>query len=147
MSNLSIALYRLFSADGGTYNIYRQVGMLMDKMNIFKLFSEVLKKHTTDDAEKRFIIGTSLTTPNIDKTPPEMPRPWLFARVLTLSLVGFIAFYVGALIFQNPIFLPGLILFSSIIAPISLLMFFWEINILQNISIYKLTVFVIKGAS
>jgi RsiW-degrading membrane proteinase PrsW (M82 family) len=122
------------------------VGWFVEKVNLTKLFSEVLKKHTTDDAEKRFIVGTALTTPDIDRTPPEMPRPWLFARVVTLSLVGFIAFYIGALVFQNAVFLPGLILFGSIIAPISLLIFFWEINILQNISIYKLTIFMIKGS-
>ena len=118
----------------------------MENINILKLYSEVLKKHSMSDAEKRFIVGTSVTTPDIRETPPEIPRPWLFARVWALSLIGFLCFYIGALGFQNAIFVPGLILFGSIIAPISLLIFFWEINILQNISIYKLTVLLIKGS-
>jgi RsiW-degrading membrane proteinase PrsW (M82 family) len=118
----------------------------MEKIKILSLYSDVFRKHTTQDAENHFIIGAPLTTPNIEQTPPVIPKPWLFAKVLLLSLAAFLGFYIGALIFQNAIFLPGLILFGSIITPISLLIFFWEVNILQNISMYKLALMLVKGS-
>ncbi|WP_073079954.1 PrsW family intramembrane metalloprotease [Sporobacter termitidis] len=118
----------------------------MEKVKFINLYTDVLKKHTTADAENHFILGAPMTTPDIEKTPPELPKPWLFARVLALSVVAFFAFYAGAFIFKNALFLPGLILFGSVITPLSLLMFFWEINILQNISIYKLTLLMLKGS-
>ncbi len=118
----------------------------MVNVNIIKLYADVFRKHTTEDAERRIIIGTPLTTPDIELTPAVMPKPWLFARVLALSIVAFIGFYIGVSLYQNPLFLPGMILFGSIITPISLLIFFWEINIFQNISIYKLTLTMVKGS-
>ena len=120
--------------------------VFMEKVRIFSMYADVLKHHSTVEAENHFILGTPHTTPNIEKIRPEFPRPWLFARVLALSLVSFIGFYAGAFIFKDAIFLPGLILFGSIITPISLLIFFWEVNILQNISIYKLTLMMVKGS-
>ena len=118
----------------------------MEKVKFRSLYADVFKKHTTVEAESRFIVGTPRTTPDITKTPLATPRPWLFAKVLVLSLVSFAAFYCGAFLFKNAIFLPGLILFGSIITPVSLLIFFWEINILQNISLYKLTLMMVKGS-
>jgi RsiW-degrading membrane proteinase PrsW (M82 family) len=118
----------------------------MEKVKILTLYKDVLKHHTTADAENHFIVGAPMTTPNIEETPPALPRPWLFARVLTLSVVAFFAFYAGTVFFRNAIFLPGLILFGSIITPISLLIFFWELNVLQNISIYKLALLMVKGS-
>ena len=118
----------------------------MEKVKFRILYGDIFKRHSTAEAEGHFILGAPTTTPDIDKTPAELPRPWLFARVLALSLLSFIAFSAGAFIFQNAIFIPGLILFGSIITPVSLLIFFWEINILQNISIYKLTLLMIKGS-
>jgi RsiW-degrading membrane proteinase PrsW (M82 family) len=118
----------------------------MEKVRIWRMYSDVLKRHTTADAENHFVVGAPTTTPDISKAPAELPRPWLFARVLALSIVAFVAFYLGTVFFQNPIFLPGLILFGSIVTPVSLLIYFWEINILQNISIYKLTLMMVKGS-
>ncbi|MGE4486124.1 MAG: PrsW family intramembrane metalloprotease [Oscillospiraceae bacterium] len=118
----------------------------MEKIKLWKLYSGVLKKHTEEDAENLIISGTPRTTPNIEDIPPELPKPWLFARVLLLSLAAFAGFYIGMLYFENMNFLPGLIMFGSVVTPISLLVFFWEINIVQNISVYKLTLFFVKGS-
>jgi RsiW-degrading membrane proteinase PrsW (M82 family) len=118
----------------------------MEKVKFRILYADVFKRHTPAEAEGHFILGAPTTTPDINKTPAALPRPWLFARVLALSLIAFIAFYCGAFVFQNAIFLPGLILFGSIITPVSLLIYFWEINILQNISIYRLTLLMIEGS-
>ena len=117
----------------------------MKKITFKDLFSEVLKSHSSGETENYFILGAPRTTPDIEKNPPVLPKPWFFSRVLGMSFIAFLGFYIGALYFQNPYFLPGLILFGSVITPISLLIFFWEVNMPKNISIYKLTLFLIKG--
>lgn len=117
----------------------------MEKITFSGLFSEAFKRHTTADAEDYFILGAPTTTPDISKTPPELPHPWLFSRVLLMSILAFFGFYIGAFYFNNPNFLPGLIIFGAFLAPISLLIFFWEINILRNISVYKLIKLLFKG--
>lgn len=126
--------------------VFQKAGDAMEKVMFSRLYADVFKRHTTAEAENHFIIGAPMTTPDIEKTPPELPRPWLFARVMAVSVLAFAGFYAGAVIFENMLFLPGLILFGSVVAPMSLLMFFWEVNILQNISIYKLTLLMIKGS-
>ncbi|MPN10952.1 hypothetical protein SDC9_158250 [bioreactor metagenome] len=62
-----------------------------------------------------------------------------------MSLVAFAGFFIGAFFFGNANFLPGLIFFGAFITPFSLLIFFWEMNILKNISLYRTTVYLIKG--
>lgn len=118
----------------------------MEKIRFCKLCAGLFHRHSTADAENYFIVGTPRTTPDIAASPPALPAPWLFSRVLGLSLLAFAGFYMGIIYFQNPNFLPGLILFGSFATPLSLLVFFWEINILQNISIYKLTLFLVRGS-
>jgi len=106
------------------------------------LFSETFKKHTEEDAEKVFIVGTSRTTPTMDELIDTWPRPWLFMRVFIIVAIVYAGFYLGFSYFQNINLLPGLIIVGSFLMPISLLIFFWEINAPQNIPIYRVAYFV-----
>lgn len=107
------------------------------------LFSETFKKHTEEDAEKLFIVGTSRTTPTMDELIDTWPRPWLFMRIFIIVAIVYGGFYLGFGYFQNLNLLPGLIIVGSFLMPISLLIFFWEINAPQNIPIYRVAYFVI----
>jgi RsiW-degrading membrane proteinase PrsW (M82 family) len=117
----------------------------METAKIKGLFSKALVNHTAEYTETYFIAGTPQTTPDIVHDVPQPPRPWFFIRVLFISVVAFLGFYIGVFYFSNPNFLPGLIFFGAFITPISLLIFFWEVNMLRNISIYRLTIIVIMG--
>lgn len=107
------------------------------------LFSETFKKHTEEDAEKLFIVGTRTTTPTMDQLIDTWPKPWLFFRIFVIVAIGYLGFYFGFSLFQNLNLLPGLIMIGSFMVPLSLLVFFWEINAPQNIPIYRVVYFVL----
>lgn len=112
-------------------------------LEISRLFSSVLKSHTREDAESLFIVGTPDTTPEWDEI--SVPRPWLFSRILVISLLAYLGFYIGLFRFGNLNFLPGLIIIGAFIVPVSLLVFFWEMNIVKNISVYNLIIYFLIG--
>lgn len=107
------------------------------------LFSETFKKHTEEDLERLFITGTSKTTPSIDELIDTWPKPWLFMRIFMIVAIVYAGFYLGFGYFQNLNLLPGLIIVGSFLMPISVLIFFWEINAPQNIPIYRVAYYVL----
>jgi len=108
------------------------------ELKLSKVFSDVFKKHTHEEAERLFIAGTAQTTPNIQNALDIWPKPWLFARIFLIIIICYFGLYVGFDVFENANFLPGLIIMGSFMVPISLLIFFWEMNTPQNISIYEI---------
>lgn len=107
------------------------------------LFAETFKKHTEEDLEKLFITGTSMTTPSMDDLIDTWPKPWLFMRVFVIVAIVYAGFYVGFGYFQNLNLLPGLIMVGSFLMPVSVLIFFWEVNAPQNIPLYRVVYYVL----
>ncbi|MBM7644069.1 RsiW-degrading membrane proteinase PrsW (M82 family) [Scopulibacillus daqui] len=109
------------------------------------IFSRVFRKHSEVEAERLFIVGTSLTTPAIDEVEGTWPKPWLFARIFLIALFAYLGLYMGVNFFGNINFIPGLIIVGSFGVPITTLVFFWEMNAPQNIAIYKIVYVVLVG--
>ncbi|WNQ13380.1 PrsW family glutamic-type intramembrane protease [Paenibacillus aurantius] len=109
------------------------------------LFSEVFRRHTQEEAEKVFIVGTALTTPSLEEVAATWPKPWLFARVFLVAALSYLMLIAGLLLFGNLNFLPGLIVMGAFIVPFTILVFFWEMNAPQNIAIYKVVNVVFLG--
>lgn len=107
------------------------------EMKLRGLFSQVRRRHSNLEAERLFIVGTALTTPDIEEVADTWPRPWLFARVLFVAVLVYAGLYIGLNIFRNVNLLPGLIVTGSFMIPLCLLIFFWEMNAPQNVPIYK----------
>lgn len=103
-----------------------------------EVFSHVFTKHTEEEGEKLFLVGTSETTPNIENVLDSWPKPWLFARIFLIIGFLYIGLFIGFEIFDNANFFPGLIMVGSFIVPLTILIFFWEMNAPQNISIYRI---------
>lgn len=109
------------------------------------LFKSIFEKHYTDEIEDLFTVGTPSTTPEVGSLQDLHPHPWLFARALVVSYLLYLCFYLGLVVFRNQNFLPGLIMFGAFLSPLAILIFFWEINLPANISLYKVTVFFLVG--
>ncbi|MEN1967540.1 PrsW family glutamic-type intramembrane protease [Lentibacillus sp. N15] len=117
-------------------------------LNLRDVFSDVLKKHAKEEGEKLFIAGTKETTPSSWDISTSWPKPWLFSRVFLIFAVTYVLLSVATFSFHNINALPGLIMVGSFAVPFSLLIFFWETNAPQNISIYEVAkMFFIGGAS
>jgi protease PrsW len=108
------------------------------EINLRELFSQVFVKHPEEEGERLFLVGTSQTTPSIEEVLDSWPRPWLYARIFLFTGFIYVGLYIGFEVFDNAHFFPGLIMVGSFIVPLTILIFFWEMNAPQNISIYKI---------
>jgi len=110
-----------------------------------EIFSEVFNKHEKKDAENIFACGTEQTTPDINNLDFEVPKPWLFFRVLVLSLITYFLFDYMWEWFQNPKVVPGVIITGTFAIPISVLVLFFELNIRKDLSFYRTAKILILG--
>ena len=112
-----------------------------------KLFSEVFGRHEKGEVENAFTVGVPATTPDIADVDASWPRPWLFMRMLFASVVLYLLFLFAWERTGVTNMLPGLISVGSFAIPISTLVFFFEINVRKNVSLYQVVkLFFLGGA-
>ena len=107
------------------------------EFNFNNFFSEIFKPHSEEEIDESLIVGTSTTTPAINELKIEYPRPWLFFRLITGSIILFYGFVFVCREFENQLLIPGLIITGSFAVPVSTLFLFFEINIRRNIPIWQ----------
>lgn len=117
----------------------------LEGFSLRTLFSDVFKHHSTSEIEELFTIGTQKTTPSIEEVDCSWPRPWMFFRALVGSVSVYVLFVVGWELFENINLLPGLIASGAFAIPIASLIFFFEVNVRKNISLYQVMRMVVKG--
>ena len=106
-------------------------------MKLKDLFSDVFGKHTPEEVEEYFTVGTATTTPPIENVDTTWPKPWAFSRTFTAALVVYILFLWGWIAFHNENLIPGLIMIGSFAVPIATLIFFFEMNVRRNVSLFQ----------
>lgn len=112
------------------------------------LFTDVTKKHTTEEAEEIFICGTRKTTPAVYEVSKDWPHPWLYSRVFLMFAIAFALLWVCCSMFRNPNALPGLMVIGSFTVPLSTLILFLELNAWRNISFYEvIKIFLVGGCA
>lgn len=102
------------------------------------MFSQVFRKRTDDEMEHYFAAGTPLTTPSLDQVDTNWPKPWLFLKIFILAAIVYVGFVFAFNHFQNPLLIPGLLSIGAFVVPFSLLIFFFEINVLRNVPLYQI---------
>lgn len=113
--------------------------------SIGKLFSDVFKRHPPDEVEEIFAVGTSRTVPPIESVDLSWPRPWMFFRALTGAVSVYAIFVLGWEMFENVNLLPGLIAIGAFAIPLATLLFFFEVNVRRNVSLYQVLRMVALG--
>lgn len=110
----------------------------LDKdFNLKAIFSRIGEKRTDEDIENAFTVGTHSTTPALNVIAANWPQPWLFGRISVIALLVFWGLYVGVMQFGNIIVVPGLLFVGAFAVPFACLIFFWEMNAPQNVSLYQ----------
>ncbi|HEU5123333.1 MAG TPA: PrsW family glutamic-type intramembrane protease [Verrucomicrobiae bacterium] len=102
------------------------------------MFSEVFRKRTDEELEHYFAAGTPLTTPPLSQVETTWPKPWLFVKIFVLAALVYLGFVFALNQFQNPILIPGLLTIGAFVIPFSLLIFFFEINVVRNVPLYQI---------
>ena len=112
------------------------------------LFTDVSKKHTTEEAEEIFIVGTRKTTPSVYEVSKDWPHPWLYSRVFLMFAIAFALLWVCCSMFQNTNALPGLIVVGSFTVPLTTMVLFLELNAWRNVSLYEvIKTFLVGGCA
>lgn len=117
----------------------------LDGFSLTGLFSETFKRHTDDEMERYFGVGTPLTTPPISQANASWPKPWLFLRLIILGIGGY--WLMAQMSLDNTKALPGMIFFGSFVIPLATLMFFFECNVVKNISLYQVIKLFLYGGA
>ena len=105
--------------------------------NLKAIFSRIGEKRTDEDIENAFTVGTRSTTPALSEIAANWPQPWLFGRIAIAALLVFWGLYIGVAQFGNIIVIPGLLFVGAFAVPFACLIFFWEMNAPQNVSLYQ----------
>jgi len=113
--------------------------------NAAVMFSDVLKKRSDEDMEEYFNVGSPSTTPALGQVDANWPRPWAFFKTFLVSLVVYLGFVVALNEFSNPLLIPGLIIIGSFAIPFSILVFFYEMNVPRNVSLYQVMKLLLFG--
>ena len=109
----------------------------VEGFNAQEMFSSVLEPRTDDEIEDYFLTGTSATTPALNEISAVWPKPWVFFKTFTFSLLIYLGFYFAWNQFHAPTLLPGLITMGAFAIPISVVIFYFEMNAPRNVSIYQ----------
>jgi len=110
-----------------------------------EMFSQVIRRHKDEEVEAYFTVGTHDTTPALLAIDTNWPKPWMFVRVLAMSLLLYLGFLWIFDQFNNIRLVPGLIMTGSVAVPFALLLFFFEANAPRNISLYQVIKLVLLG--
>lgn len=113
------------------------VDALDSDFSLKTIFSKVGERRSDADVESAFTVGTRQTTPVLGTIAANWPQPWLFLRFGGSAILIFLGLYVAVAQFQNIVLIPGLLFVGSFAVPFASLIFFWEMNAPQNVSLYQ----------
>ena len=129
---------------GGKTEFYGKAAY--SKVSIIDFFNGMFSKHPKGTAIKLFMSGTPDTTPRADQMLAQWQKPWLFFRLLVIGLI-FTALCGVMIYLKQAAGYITLWTMGSLIIPLTILTFYWEINIPRDIPIYTVVgVFFIGGA-
>lgn len=127
-------------------NLDKITGARSEKYTSFKdLFKNTFSKHTEEEIEEIFICGGSNTTPDLKNIDPKKANAWLYFKILLFFIMAYIPVRIGFISYGNANFLPAMIMLAAFAVPVTILMFFFEINIFRNIPFYKIIKYFILG--
>ena len=109
----------------------------LEEFSLVGLFSDVFRHHEMAEMERMFAVGTPGNVPALEDVNTSWPRPWMFVRTLIGSGVVYGLFLLCWDVFENLNLLPGLILTGAMAIPLSTVLFFFEVNVRRNVSLYQ----------
>lgn len=111
------------------------------------LFKNTFSKHTEEELDEVFICGGEKTTPALKDVDPTKATAWVYFKILVFFIIAYIPVRIGFITYGNSNFLPAMIMLSAFAVPVTILIFFYEINIFRNIPFYKVMKYFILGGA
>ena len=131
-----------------TENLDRLTGATSKSYVTFKdLFKNTLKKHSDEELDELFTCGSEKTTPELKDIDPTKASAWVYFKILVFFLIAYIPTRIGFISYGNINFLPIMIMLAAFAVPVTVLMFFFEINLFRNIPFYKVIKYFVLGGA
>lgn len=129
-------------------NLDKITGAKSENYVTFKdLFKDSFKKHTDEELDEVFICGGKTTTPKASEIDPHNAKAWVYLKILIFFIIAYIPTRIGYIVYGNLNFLPAMIMLGAFAVPLTVLMFFFEINIFRNIPFYKVIKYFLLGGA
>ncbi len=127
-------------------NLDKLTGAKSENYVTFKdLFKNTFKKHTEEELDEVFICGGKNTTPELKDVDPNNANAWVYFKILVFFLIAYIPVRIGFISYGNTNFLPAMVVLAAFAVPVTILIFFFEINIFRNIPFYKVMKYFVWG--
>lgn len=131
-----------------TENLDKITGAKSENYVTFKdLFKDTFKKHTEEELDEVFVCGSKETTPDVKDIDPKKASAWVYFKIFIFFLIAYIATKIGYINYSNLNFLPAMIMLGAFAVPVTILIFFFEINLFKNIPFYKVIKYFILGGA
>ena len=111
--------------------------LTQNRLAVKDFFSNVFKLHPAGAGDRMLASGTSLTTPTPDRMLQEWTKPWMYGRFVLIALVFMFLSYFLYAQFGNFTGLLMTFFLGCMVCDIAILLFYWEINIYRDVSIYR----------
>lgn len=123
----------------GNTEFYRQTANLQKDFKWHEIFSELTAPHTKQQRDKLLVSGCETYMPKEKDMLKEWNKPWLFARfgvvgIIFVALMLFFVYFIAAAYSL----IAMLIVVPAFVMPVTVLLFFWEMNVPRNISLMDL---------
>lgn len=129
-------------------NLDKITGAKSENYVTFKdLFKNTFAKHTDEELDEVFICGGEKTTPKIKDIDPRKASAWVYFKILIFFIIAYIPTRIGFINYGNENFLPAMIMLAAFAIPVTVLIFFFEINVFRNIPFYKVIKYFIWGGA
>lgn len=118
----------------------------ISNFNAKHFFGDIFKKHTEAEVIDFFCTGGPNTTPSLNQITATWPSPWIFTRILLLSVLLYFGFNWMALEFLgHPSSIMGLMFAGNFAIPFSFLILFAEFNIRRDMPWFAIMKMLIGG--
>lgn len=117
----------------------------IEKFSLKSMFKGMFHRRTVQERIDFFTSGGLKSTPSLKEISTDWPTPWIFIRILGLSLLMCIGFVLLIELGLGVAF-PGYFFSISFAVPFSILVLFAEFNIRRNISWYSIMTMLLGGA-
>jgi len=151
------SIWQIQNSDGAPGDIYSFVGGIRDRISalagvekiegfkVSEMLSEIWRSRSDEDMENYFAVGTPFNTPKLPEVDTSWPKPWFFFKTFTLAALVYLGFLFAYDHFDNENLLPGLLVMGSFVVPLTLLILFFEINVLRNVPLYQVLKLLLLG--
>lgn len=109
------------------------------------IFSDVFKKHGRDAKSELMLRGIGKNIPSPDRMLRDWQKPWLFARIGLAGLLLSLLVFISCQIFASDGMMLVFCMLPAFVVPFALMIFYWEMNIPGNVSIYEALLMTLLG--